>query len=345
MYKSIQACRGLAALLVVLHHLGAAFASSKYFGVAAFAVPFTAGDAGVEFFFVLSGFIITWVHFEDFGHPTGVWRYLRKRAVRIYPAYWIVFAAVYLAAQVSPSLRAAVPHAWATILKSLTLVPQNSAVVGAGGAPVIVVAWTLQYEVCFYVLMALCIVSRLVGIMAVALLLINVGLCHFGECSFPRSFFADNLMLLFGLGALIACCRKLSITVRRARMVAALAAVAFLSCGAFEAAMGTGTLPIDRRLLYGLLSGILILALVQAESAGELSINHRWMALLGDASYALYLIHYPLISALCKFMMLVGLSGVTGAFVAYPLILGACLLAAVGFHLGIEKPLLRALPR
>ena len=343
MYKSIQGCRFLAALLVVLHHLGAAMASSKYFRAPLFAVPFVAGDAGVEFFFVLSGFIITWVHFNELGRSTLVLRYLRKRVVRIYPTYWIIFAIVYLLAQASPTLRSTIPHDYTTLLKSLALVPQDPSVSGGTGAPVLIVAWSLQYEICFYALMAIFIVSRPLGILVSVSLLVNLGMCRAGACSFPRSFFSNNLILLFGLGALIACFSRRSIRIKRPAIVALCAAAAFLLYGVFEAVVGTEALPVDRRLVYGLLSGALIFALVHAEAGGQLRINNRWMSLLGDSSYSLYLIHYPLISALCKLMIFIGLAGSLGASVAYPVILCACILASVGFYLLMEKPILRAL--
>jgi exopolysaccharide production protein ExoZ len=341
MYKSIQGCRAFAALLVVLYHLGVAMASGKYFGATLFAVPFIAGDSGVEFFFVLSGFIITWAHFNEFGRPASLLRYVRKRVLRIYPIYWIVFAIVYLLAQASPALRSAVPHDYPTLLKSLALVPQNQSVVGGNGAPVLIVAWTLQYEICFYALIAIFIVSRPLGILVSLPLLINLGTCKIGACSFPRSFFSNNLILLFGLGSLIAYCSKRSIRIARPTIIAAVAAITFVSFGVFEAVEGTEALPVDRRLVYGLLSGVVIYALVQAEDSGQLRIKNRWMPLLGDSSYSLYLIHYPVISALCKLMIFIGLAGSVGAAIAYPVILCACVFASVGFHLLVEKPILR----
>ena len=343
MYKSIQGCRAVAALLVVLHHLGGAIASSKYFGAELFNVPFIFGDSGVEFFFVLSGFIITWAHFNEFGQPVCLLRYLRRRVVRIYPIYWIVFAVVYLLAQASPTLRYMLPQDYSTLIKALALVPQDPSVVGGNGAPVIAVAWTLQYEICFYALIAIFIVSRSLGILVSIPLMVNYGICHVGACSFPRSFFSSNLILLFGFGVAIAYSSRSSVLmIKKPAIVATIAATIFIGFGVFEAVVGTDTLPVDRRLIYGLLSGVLIFALVQLEDGGRLRIKNDWIPLLGDSSYSLYLVHFPLIIVLCKLMIFIGLTGTVGAIIAYSVILCACIITSVALHLLVEKPILRA---
>jgi peptidoglycan/LPS O-acetylase OafA/YrhL len=56
--------------------------------------PFRWGDAGVEFFFVLSGFIIASAHAGDISRPARLIPYLQRRIIRIYPPYWIIFAIV-----------------------------------------------------------------------------------------------------------------------------------------------------------------------------------------------------------------------------------------------------------
>jgi len=345
LFKSIQACRGVAAILVLLHHLGSALASPKYFGIAWLEVPFVAGDSGVEFFFVLSGFIITWAHFGDIDNPKALINYLRRRIVRIYPVYWLIFSIVFIAAYASVTLRAALPHDVGTLLKSLLLLPQDSTLVGGNGAPVIIVAWSLQYEICFYALFASFIVSRNLGILVCFGTLLNFGSCRLTACSFARGFLADNLILLFAFGLMAALFCRSKMRVKRPHAAAALAIVAFLGLGAIEAAAGTGFLPIDRRLAYGVISGVLIIGLVQSEMRGHLVFDRRWPLLLGDSSYSLYLIHYPLISLLCKCLMYIGLAGEFGAYLAYPLILIICITAAVAFHLTVEKPMLQFLAR
>lgn len=343
MYKSIQCLRALAALLVVLFHLGIALASAQYFGVARLENVFQFGDSGVPFFFLLSGFIITSVHARDFGRPDRLISYLRKRAVRIYPTYFIIFGVAYASLLMFPPTRAAAPHDVTILIKSLALIPQDKAMVGGTGAPVLIVAWSLQYEICFYALVALLILNRVIGLALVPLLAVNFIYCHANICTFPQSFFANNLFLLFGLGVLIAYLARSRLRLPQPLLVASIAAAVFLSYALLETLLGREWLGFDRRLVYGGLSGVLLFALVQAEDAGQLTTRNRYLPLLGDASYALYLIHYPLISALCKLLRALGLSGVGGAAIAFFVILLACVLVAVSFHILVERPLLRSL--
>lgn len=83
----IQVGRGIAAMMVVLFHLGGAMSAEKYFGDLTYIRLFRFGSAGVEFFFVLSGFIIMYAHQKDIGRPDALAYYARRRAVRIYPSY------------------------------------------------------------------------------------------------------------------------------------------------------------------------------------------------------------------------------------------------------------------
>jgi exopolysaccharide production protein ExoZ len=62
----IQIGRGIACMAVVFFHTGGI--AAKATGIAAAATPFAFGYIGVDFFFVLSGFILTWVHLADLGH-------------------------------------------------------------------------------------------------------------------------------------------------------------------------------------------------------------------------------------------------------------------------------------
>jgi exopolysaccharide production protein ExoZ len=102
-FATIQAGRGLAALSVVLYHLGGWVAQSKYWGYDPLGGVFAFGQAGVEYFFVLSGFIMLHVHRRDFGQSSMVPRFLWKRFCRIYPPYWFILALLVPVYFVEPS--------------------------------------------------------------------------------------------------------------------------------------------------------------------------------------------------------------------------------------------------
>jgi len=80
MLKALQACRGLAALLVVLFHLGLAIASHKYFGIESFGRPFLSGVLGGIFRSISDG-----MHLPEFACRCPAWL-ANPDKVRIAPA-------------------------------------------------------------------------------------------------------------------------------------------------------------------------------------------------------------------------------------------------------------------
>ena len=163
MFYTIQFCRAIAALLVVFFHSAGNLAKEKYFGVLAEPIErifWFGGEAGVAFFFVLSGFIIHQVHRKEFNQPNRLIPYIKKRIVRVYPTYFIIFIGVFIIAKLTPSIRNTIPTDPILLIKSLLLLPQDSKVVGGTGAPVLVVAWSLQYEILFYATFATALINR-----------------------------------------------------------------------------------------------------------------------------------------------------------------------------------------
>jgi exopolysaccharide production protein ExoZ len=61
--------RGVAALMVVFYHTTRSLSLPQYLGYIPLNNVFGFGHAGVDFFFVLSGFIITRTHTVDIGRP------------------------------------------------------------------------------------------------------------------------------------------------------------------------------------------------------------------------------------------------------------------------------------
>ena len=347
-YRSIQTSRGLAATFVLLFHLGIAIGEPNYFHYPIFDIPFAFGEAGVEFFFVLSGFIILTAHRDDLFQPRKVGSYLRKRLIRIYPTYWIIFLGVFFGALMIPSLRHTVPHDFVRVLEALSLMPLDPAVVGGMGAPVLGVAWTLQYEMCFYLFFATLILSRVLALIAAALG-IYVYFQYAGETSGPfiLRFLAEDYVLVFFMGmaaAVLHYSNRAQVLSPRFYLTAG---IALFSIVALDVTFELRHIRNWWTILYGVACTMIVLGLVAAEDKGRAFGGGKWMQLLGGASYALYLIHFPLISVLCKFAIALGLGemGVTGAFITFVAMFVICIAAAMIFHVVIERPLANWLRR
>jgi exopolysaccharide production protein ExoZ len=344
-YKSLQAGRAIAAMLVVLFHLGGNLAKDKYFGIPALHVPFSFGSAGVEFFFVLSGFIILTAHHLDIGQPSRLGEYLRKRLLRIFPTYWLVFLPVFLVALAVPSMRAGVPHDVSTIIQSLLLIPQDIAAVEGTGAPVIIVAWSLQYEMLFYLFFALLIANaRLAGLASACIVgFYSVGLVMGADAlPFPLSFAGQDYVLLFAMGMLVAWAVARDRPAVQSKFNLAIGAgLSLFLVVALDVVLQTGVFEKFRTLLYGVAASAIVLGLVTAENNGKVYLGHRWLQVLGDASYAIYLIHFPLISVLCKIAIAMHLQrwGLVGAALSFVVIFVACLSVGVLFHIWLERPI------
>ena len=142
--------RAVAACWVLLHHANQS--------ISAFVGPLGAGNAviangylGVDFFFVLSGFIIAFSSNRLLDKGGGFGDYARARLIRIYVPYLPIGIGMLLLYLWFPNLSAS--DRTPGVLSSLTLLPSAS-------PPALSVAWTLIHELLFYALFSLIFVSR-----------------------------------------------------------------------------------------------------------------------------------------------------------------------------------------
>lgn len=157
--QSIQVLRGAAALLVVLYHARSlemtGIASAGSLEKPLINGLFASGFAGVDLFFVISGFIMVWVTEATRNGPGTSSDFLFARLTRIYPVWWVAAALGLLYAVVSGEFSlapgASGPHGGTALdfsIKSFLLIPQE-------GFPVLEIGWTLIHEVYFYLAFAL----------------------------------------------------------------------------------------------------------------------------------------------------------------------------------------------
>lgn len=215
--QSLQVFRGFAALAVVAHH--AALSTRGFVGALPdpFTTIFSMGHLGVDFFFVLSGFIIMYVHMDDNRTPAALQRYTFKRLSRIYPAYFPIGVAMLVLYAVMPDLSASDGRSY-SLLSSLLLVPAN-------GPPALSVAWTLVHELMFYLVFVLFFMSRLwlaIGLLVwvILIFLANLWYTPTGWLRYPLNLM--NIEFILGVGA--AWMVRFQTSYKKGRWIAALGA-------------------------------------------------------------------------------------------------------------------------
>jgi exopolysaccharide production protein ExoZ len=342
--ESLQVGRGVAAFMVLLFHSQVLMRAVHPDSV--FARMFGFGRTGVDFFFVLSGFLMVYVHRRDFGLPRRLGAYAYKRLTRIYPVYWVLCAVLIPIVVLAPSVvQTQGKTTLAALLMSVFLVPHE-------GARLIGITWSLEYEVMFYLAFAAFFLSVRFGLACFAVWFLAIAgaaiwgpatLNNFGVpriAPFILGFVLNLHVGEFILGMVAAWLVQRDVRLRTPRVLLVVALLAAAAFAAYEA----NFLPADQTLrsvtvAYGVLAAIIVFAVVQTELRYAVRIP-RWLTLLGAASYAIYLTHYLVVA----FAVVVAKHWPALAAIPAPLLL--LLLLPVGLapgivlHLLVERPLL-----
>lgn len=322
-FLAIEAGRGIAALLVVLHHAGNVMREPRFYGADPFGGHLRNFNVGVDFFFVLSGFIITWVHWDDLGQRQRIGHYVRKRFLRVYPAYWGILFPLILFYLLLPRAGDAGQHDPVNMLLSVVLLPNPA-------QPLLGVAWTLTYEIFFYAIFALAIgFGRwlLIGLVAWAVAI--MALWAAAPTPFPFSFLLSpfNLEFIMGVGA--------AALLRHHRVPApglamALGLIGFAATMLFAPHIQDDALA--GRLAFGGAALLFVLGAVEKERQAPFRIP-AGLTLIGAASYSIYLIHpIVLVIAIHLVRRAIGF--------ALPIDAIAILLAAIAASVGLAYHLL-----
>jgi exopolysaccharide production protein ExoZ len=326
---NIQVLRALAAYLVVLVHLPALVRMAGGPDE-----PFVFGNAGVDLFFVISGFIMV---FTTSGRAITAKEFLAHRLARVVPLYWLITALVFALALVAPWMFQAIHADLSSFAKSLLFVPFRRA--NDTVMPIVFVGWTLNYEMFFYLIFSATLLfkERAVGLLiAVSLLL---GLVLAGNIANPSRleirFYTQPILLEFtygiGIGLLFPYLQKW----RYLRWPAAL-----LSCVALSAFLWAPLVwpELDRAVVYGIPAFIVVLSAVLIERAGTRA-TQPLLQLLGEASYSIYLTHFFVTRAVVKAAERIHWDGIMPMIGFLCLSLFGVSLVGVLTHLWIEKPL------
>lgn len=319
---NLQGGRAIAALAVVLAHASTSLPAFGQTLPSVLAGPFFYGFLGVDFFFVLSGFIIFHQHGADERSWLAARIYLTKRLIRIYVPYLPVAVGLLTLFTLAPSL-AGSGRTWG-LLTTLTLLPSSQ-------PSVISIAWTMVHEIAFYAIFLIFYLTPafafvIAGWAAVIIVLWFVGYRapEYGN-DWPEVVLAPiNLEFVGGM-----------IAARLARQIAPSLwpLILGIGCCLILAFFSLG----ENRVVFGLGTVAIVLGVVLLERRGFGS--PLWVVRLGDASYAVYLLHLTVFSVVLR---------LTAPLSSWPVGLTVSLLAvavvAIAYNQYFDEPV-RAIAR
>lgn len=321
----LEAARGIASMLVVLYHVARHLDKN---GDPFWLNIFQFGHAGVDLFFVISGFIILHVHYDDIGHPERLWLYAKRRLTRIYPTYWVALIVTLIIDVAGQHNR---PH-FHDILLSATLLPFDY------DLP-LGIAWTLQFEIFFYIFFALFVAHQRSAKILISIWLLSLTLQLFHV--FPKLEQTElllstyNFEFLFGMGV--------ALFVRHVKPLASkefllAGGTLFLICALLENFGWVDGYAGWMRLPYGFASALLITGC--ATLKGKDTQLPSWLSLAGSASYSIYLFQFVFIGIVWKLCSAIGCDGKSFMKAAFFLLSAAGILGGMAISIFLEKPLI-----
>ena len=287
----IQALRGIAALMVVMSHLF--IIEQKYSADQILGSWASYGMAGVDLFFVISGFIMVYVMWD---RPRGVkasGEFLWGRASRIYPLYWVVSLVLLALWYVRPDMVFSSIEGEPNFIKSFLLFPDTR-------EPLLAVGWTLVHEMYFYLVFAFIVLlprdmlAPCIVVWIVAVFLGQGVLEHTGKSNAVTDIIFSPLTFEFIGGAVVACIFKMR---RRGVKVSKLSITSTFILGLgvivlLRKVFSGAEFPLDS-LMRADMFVVPSVMIVYGLAARDWSTAKIWQPLvtLGDWSYSLYLTH------------------------------------------------------
>lgn len=333
-FEGIQVLRFVAAFLVVFHHSADFLSDSGAWFNSNF------GGYGVNLFFVISGIVMITAT-SGGAESRQNWKiFILRRLIRIVPIYWV---ATSLKLVVALALPGSVQHAEPSlrvVLRSLFFLPTPN--VDGNYYPFHNVGWTLNFEMAFYLLVALALFFQVkpftLGLILIPIVAI-LGLANENQTAGPAYlFYFDSIVLYFLAGMVVG-----SFIVGRGRSVLYFGLSVVLATWFIFYAEGTSsTSAAAERLIEPVAIVAIVLASVFIEGRIRGKVPKSLLA-LGEASYSIYLFHSFLIPIVAWTIATVGIQFESLPGVAILALLAT--IASVPWYWCVEKPVTSFLKR
>ena len=357
---SIQALRGIAAILVVFCHSMQYISNFLPVQMERY-VGYCFGNFGVDIFFVISGFIMVYISRNDFGQISAVGPFLLKRILRIFPMYWVTTLVVLIIIIPSGLYAQALLEKQQIIIssvKNMNYITENFLLIppyylSNNTTPIIPVAWTLFFEMFFYYIFGLLLMfNRKIYLPALcfifgSLVLSNLYFLHFhitNKICHYINIYGNDIILEFIFGCFIAeqylAGKMLTTNVAVSMVILSGLAIILSYHGTFFPIS-----PSIQALQHGVPSAFIVFGILSLETNNAIKIPN-FLIRLGDSSYSIYLTHLSiflaiLIALLKQTEKYIHLSGNLAVFISW---IFCIFLGHLSFNY-IEKPITKWLRR
>ncbi len=340
-WHSVHTLRGLAALLVVAHHVPQYLRSHGFPSIPQFEV----GAFGVDIFFSISGFVM---YFASRSEGITPIKFLRDRALRILPLYWTITLILGLTAWLVPTIFSTSSSSAETIAKSIFFIPTY----GEKGLirPILSMGWTLYYEIFFYIITAFFLYASNCKSNKALLSATTIAIAASILLAFKVNTNYSVLQLLapisieFLFGTLIGAATEAALKSDRISPPQFMTCLLTLPVAGYLLITSTPeniNINVDRLLFWGIPGALILVSVISLEPLFKrLTIIFPSFSIVGDASYAIYLVHGISFSLIGKIIKSFGVNPSISP--AIPLFFGALTLGILT-HIHVEKPLQKKL--
>lgn len=289
-FDILQIYRGIASLAVVFHHTYGSFAHYHHLDNVFLQFLASLGKLGVDFFFVLSGFIIAYTTYNYRDQITYLKKYTFNRIIRIYVPYLPVSFAMLLLYFLLPSMSDSTRSI--SLWTSIFLIPD--------GNPALSVGWTLVFEMFFYIVYSLNFLSKKIWLVALLLWIIGILSFHILNIKIDHALLSLAVSwynIEFILGVLVAYLLKKNYLQSVSKIVVFFPVLLF-TFFIYLKLNDISYFPFSQNLIFALSAASFVFVGIHVYSKKISSRN--FLMLLGNSSFSLYLLHNPLQSFLVR---------------------------------------------
>jgi peptidoglycan/LPS O-acetylase OafA/YrhL len=266
---NLEIVRFCAALTVVIYHSVGILQTNGH-SIGWLADVYFIGQAGVDLFFIVSGFVI-WLNLSN--SVKDPYPFFKNRIIRIVPSYWLITIAttcIWAISEITQKPLGIRPIDFKSIVQSLFLV---SELIGKS-KPIVIIGWTLELEMLFYAVIAISLIFRNLILIYVSSVILLTSIALLVE--------NQGRLIEFVVGMSIAVCDlKWQVSRSLSIFVLGLGIAGILSTSVIQIA----AVPIWN--IWAICSSAIVFGSVNLPQV-QFKIAHA----LGSASYSVYLIQW-----------------------------------------------------